>query len=259
MTRFPRTVLLLIIALSVAAPSVASAQGKSRGSSGGSSRGSGGTARSAPPSRPGSASPRAGASRPGTSSLPSRPSGTTVRPGSTSTKSTNSASRAGSTRDRGNRPGVGAATPRGDERNTRRLLIYPAPFYGGWGWDPWDSFGYGYGYGFGSRYGFGAFSRFGPYGYGSGAYGRGVGRLAAPRDRAGSIRLRVNPSSAQVYVDGALAGTVDEFNGLNEHLDLEAGTHELELRAAGFQTYQKQINVSVGKTMTERVTMKKNR
>ncbi len=73
----------------------------------------------------------------------------------------------------------------------------------------------------------------------------------------GSIRLRASPSSAKVYVDGTLMGIVDDFDGLSSHLDLAAGQHALELRADGYETYSGTINVLVGKTMTERVTLKK--
>ena len=73
----------------------------------------------------------------------------------------------------------------------------------------------------------------------------------------GSIRLRANVSSAKVYVDGTLVGTVDEFDGLTHHLDLEPGTHALELRADGYQSATKDVNVSAGKTTTERLSLKK--
>jgi hypothetical protein len=79
-----------------------------------------------------------------------------------------------------------------------------------------------------------------------------------PPARMGSIRLRVSPDTAQVYVDGALAGTVDDFNGLSSHLDLEAGPHDLELRAKGFQTYKTHIVVEADRTTTTRASLKKN-
>ena len=73
----------------------------------------------------------------------------------------------------------------------------------------------------------------------------------------GSIRLRANPDSAKVYVDGALVGTVDDFNGLRNHLELDGGTHKIELRADGYESYTGEITVEVGKTITERISLKK--
>lgn len=119
------------------------------------------------------------------------------------------------------------------------------PYFGLYGYDP---FYYGYG-------------PYRPYGYGyGGASGSSYGRDRDDRDlaRMGSIRFRVNPAHAKVYVDGALAGTVDDFDGLTSHLRIEEGSHQIELRADGYQPYSAQIKVDAGKTRTERVSLKKN-
>ena len=71
------------------------------------------------------------------------------------------------------------------------------------------------------------------------------------------MRVRADPSTAKVYVDGALAGTVDDFNGLTHHLELEAGTHQLEIRADGYQNYSTEITIETGKTITARASLKK--
>ena len=71
----------------------------------------------------------------------------------------------------------------------------------------------------------------------------------------GSVRLKVSPSSARVYIDGALVGVVDDFDGLTRHLELEAGRYALELRADGYKTYVGEVLVSAGRTKTERVSM----
>ena len=44
---------------------------------------------------------------------------------------------------------------------------------------------------------------------------------------------------------------------LSGHLALAGGMHQLELRADGYQTYSADINVAVGKTITERISLKK--
>jgi hypothetical protein len=75
----------------------------------------------------------------------------------------------------------------------------------------------------------------------------------------GSIRLKANPATAQVYVDGALVGTVDDFNGLRSHLELEAGVYQIELRADGYEPYAGELTVEAGRTLTERISLKKIR
>jgi hypothetical protein len=64
--------------------------------------------------------------------------------------------------------------------------------------------------------------------------------------------------TAAVYIDGALVGKSGDFDGLtSHHLVLEQGAHQLEIRADGYETFTKTLNVDVGKTMTERITLKK--
>jgi hypothetical protein len=186
-------------------------------------------------------------------------------------------------RDRNGRPIVGEATARVASDNS--LL----PIFGPWGrWYPWYSTRYAsnyYGYvGFDPWYRYGStrwgWCRYGTcydpfygyyypydpfygsiYGYG-GSYGGGYsssyrGDYEKERKVVGSIRLKVNPDSAKVYIDGALVGTAEEFSGLKNHLELDGGKHQIELRADGYETYSGEIDVEAGKTMTERVSMKK--
>jgi len=151
------------------------------------------------------------------------------------------------------------------------------PFFGPWGqWYPWYTGGFGWG---GSMFGYNPwnyggtcwqYGRYGawydPYSYcwdpswsDPGYYGSGGARTSAPKakETTGTLRLRVTPSDANVYIDGALVGTVEEFNGLTEHLEVDGGHRTLKLVADGYQTYTGDINVSVGRTQTVRVTLKK--
>ncbi len=59
---------------------------------------------------------------------------------------------------------------------------------------------------------------------------------ASPEAVTGGLRLEVTPTSAQVFVDGAYAGIVDDFNGHFQHLNLTPGGHHIQITAAGFQT-----------------------
>jgi PEGA domain len=161
----------------------------------------------------------------------------------------------------------------------------PVPLFGTWArWYPWQSAGLGWNLGFigynpwrysGTRWVFGRYGLWydpwNPYGYYDpyyydpyyGSYGYPASGRYADRDQSpagpetGSIRLRVTPNTAQVYVDGTLVGVVDDFDGLRNHLELPAGTHQLELRANGYETYSAVLTVTPGKTTTERVNLQK--
>jgi len=144
-------------------------------------------------------------------------------------------------------------------------------------WSPWYGYGYGYPYSYGhvaynpwvyggawswSRYRWHDPFLFDPYGYVGVPYYWPSSSTGWDDDRdqgapAGSVRLRVTPGHARVYVNGALAGVASEFAGLTDHLTLPAGTHEVELRADGYASYTSQIEVRDGRTRTERVNLKK--
>jgi hypothetical protein len=156
-------------------------------------------------------------------------------------------------------------------RPTRLVGRYYSPWY--FGGSLYSSRYYGYNP-FGWRYSpLGYYGLFGYVPYGAyyytptdpfmyGGYGGGGGVRASDRDQdddrpTGALRLRMNPRHAKVYVDGALVGTVDDFDGLRDHLEVDAGRHELEIRADGYENYRTEVIVSPGKTTTERAKLKK--
>jgi hypothetical protein len=90
---------------------------------------------------------------------------------------------------------------------------------------------------------------YGPGWYGPGYYGLGwyepYGYVAAPD--AGKIKFDTKMKDAQIFVDGAYAGTVGQLGTF----PLKAGAHDLELRAPDGQSsvYTEHINVIAGKTL----------
>lgn len=163
------------------------------------------------------------------------------------------------------------------------------PLFGPWGrYPPWFTGGYGYvsynpfvigdtrwnWYRYGSWYNpysiYGYYdpwydSWYDPYyygGYGSyGSYGSSYSSSRSSkgeeRETTGSLRVKVKPAHAKLYLDGTLIGTVDDFDGLTGHLSAEAGTHQLEFRADGYQPLTKTVTVEAGKTTTTRASLKK--
>jgi hypothetical protein len=72
----------------------------------------------------------------------------------------------------------------------------------------------------------------------------------------GGVQLDVLPWSALVYVDGALAGRVDDFRGYYHHLELPSGPHAIAIVAAGAEPHVFDIVVVPGKTLTYRTTVR---
>lgn len=110
---------------------------------------------------------------------------------------------------------------------------YAYPYYGGYPY-------YGYGYGYPN------------YGYGS-AYPGSL--TAAPGQVYGRVRIQNAPRDAQVFVDGAYAGIVDDIDGARAGLNLEAGVHRIEIRGREFATETFDVNLQAGQTITYRAHM----
>jgi hypothetical protein len=90
----------------------------------------------------------------------------------------------------------------------RPTIVYP-PWYGPWG------YGFPYQYPYPSPY---------PY---RGYY----------YDDSSNLRIQTTPRETEVYVDGARAGIVDDYDGIFQRLSLTPGEHEITLYLAGFRTW----------------------
>jgi hypothetical protein len=130
-------------------------------------------------------------------------------------------------------------------------------FYGyGYGYDPWgyyDPYGYGY---------FGGYDpMMDPYGYGGiEPYGGGYYSQGGSSSRSfeqASLRLKIKPRDATVYVDGYAAGIVDEFDGVFQRLHLDAGPHRIEIRAPGYETLTFDVRLDPDHTTTYTGELKK--
>ena len=129
----------------------------------------------------------------------------------------------------------GVAVPRGSVPPPQgpTTIVVPGGYYGGY-W-PWGFAGLGFGgyYGFGSYYGL-----YDPFalGYGYPAYGYGSVGSGSGSGLEGSLRLKIKPRDAQVFVDGLYMGIVDDFDGVFQRLHLPTGAHRVEVRAPGYET-----------------------
>lgn len=281
MTKSLSFVSSVIVATALVLPPAVEAQASRRGgssesggSSGSSRGGSGGSDTGGRVATPRASPPAPAPSGGGGESRPAAPSGgSATAPASSSGTRTAPAARgiAGSSeaaRVRTTQAIRGTAQPRGDVTENPQhpfspwgrwypwYYYSPSSYYGHVVYSPWLFGGTVWSW---NRYGWHAPYLYGPYDYFGYMpyYGSSWTDSDREPERTGSLRLRVNPSHARVYVDGALAGVADDFGGLGNHLTIPAGRHQIELRADGYQTYTAEIDVKAGRTQTERVTLKK--
>jgi hypothetical protein len=71
------------------------------------------------------------------------------------------------------------------------------------------------------------------------------------------LRLVVTPREAMVYVDGYLAGTVDEFDGVFQRLHVMPGEHEITLHLPGYRTISRRLYLSPNGSRKMTETMEK--
>jgi len=87
---------------------------------------------------------------------------------------------------------------------------------------------------------------YGPYLYGP--YGAPYGYAHDPYETSG-VRLKVHPNDARVLVDGYYAGTVDDFDGTFQQLDLKPGRHEITVKREGYRAYKFRLYAVPGRTL----------
>jgi len=133
-------------------------------------------------------------------------------------------------------------------------LGYYDPYYFGYGyrysqyWMPGYGFGFGY-FGYDPFLFGGYYDPYSSYGYGQG-YPSGGSYGAGAYHDVGSLRLKVKPANAQVYVDGYYVGVIDSFDGMFQRLEIEAGSHRVEVRAEGYEPVQFDVMLTPGETIT---------
>lgn len=158
---------------------------------------------------------------------------------------------------------VGRAVPRGAQpvyrggyRGNPRAVYLGRPAY-------WGGLGLGWGYG-----GWGGYGAWGPGwwgpGYASSMWWPGFGWWGGPAMYAppyaawgvtSDARFLVSPRTAEVYIDGALAGIVDQYDGVFQSLRLSPGTHQVSLYLDGHRRHDTNVYVAPGSTLKLRHTM----
>lgn len=142
-----------------------------------------------------------------------------------------------------------SAPPRDREGGRDRIYVYPDYWSYGRYYDPYYRSGFHLGYLAYSPWGWTpAFYGY-PYG---GGYGYGGGYYQPHGFDLGSLKIKVTPRDAEVYVDGYFAGQVDDFDGFWQSLKLDSGGYRIEIRKPGFEALQFDVHVQPDRTITYR-------
>jgi hypothetical protein len=89
-----------------------------------------------------------------------------------------------------------------------------------------------------------------PYGYTPRGYYDPI-----PGHFYGGLRITGAPREAQVFADGYYVGIVNDFDGVFQHLNLEAGPHHIEIQEPGLEPVAFDMIVQAGRTMTYHAEM----
>ena len=89
-----------------------------------------------------------------------------------------------------------------------------------------------------------------PYGYTPRGYYDPI-----PGRPYGGLRITGAPREAHVFADGYYVGIVNDFDGIFQHLNLEAGAHRIEIEVPGYETIAFDVMVQPGRTITLRADL----
>ncbi len=89
-----------------------------------------------------------------------------------------------------------------------------------------------------------------------GAPSREALSLVTPAIDRGRIRFAVQPPEAEIGVDGVTQGLASDFVS-PAYIELEPGTHRIEVRLVGFETYRAEVHVAADVTETIPVKLRR--
>lgn len=89
-----------------------------------------------------------------------------------------------------------------------------------------------------------------------GSVGVQPGVQPSPSD-TGGLSFEITPSTAQVFADGTLVGTVGQFTPTSQPLGLAAGRHHVEIRAPGYEPMSFDVDIVAGQVIPYQGTMER--
>jgi hypothetical protein len=79
--------------------------------------------------------------------------------------------------------------------------------------------------------------------------------VQAGQANVGGLSFDLTPSTAELFVDDRLIGTVGQFTPTTQPLGLEAGRHHVEVRAAGYRTLSFDVDIIAGQVIPYQGTL----
>jgi hypothetical protein len=87
--------------------------------------------------------------------------------------------------------------------------------------------------------------------------GQGSVGVQPGQENMGGLSFDITPATAEVFVDGRLAGTVGQFTPNTQPLGLPAGHHHLEVRAQGYDTLTLDVDIVAGQVTPYQGTLQR--
>src|SRR5258705_6452734 len=83
------------------------------------------------------------------------------------------------------------------------------------------------------------------------------GSIRPSQPITGGISFEIQPSNAQVYVDGQYVGTVAQFTPRSQPLGLTTGRHHIQITAPGYRTMDFEADIVAGEVLPYQGTLER--
>jgi PEGA domain len=83
------------------------------------------------------------------------------------------------------------------------------------------------------------------------------GSIRPSQPDTGGMSFEIQPSDAQVYVDGRYAGNVGQFSPTSQPLGLTAGRHHIQITAPGYRTMEFDADIVGGEVLPYQGTLER--
>ena len=83
------------------------------------------------------------------------------------------------------------------------------------------------------------------------------GSIRPSQPNTGGVSFEIQPSDAQVYVDGRYVGTVGQFSPMSQPLGLTAGRHHIQITAPGYRTMELDADIVSGEVLPYQGTLER--
>jgi len=83
------------------------------------------------------------------------------------------------------------------------------------------------------------------------------GSISPSQPNTGGMSFEIQPSNAQVYVDGRYVGIVGQFSPTSQPLGLTAGRHHIQITAPGYRTMDFDADIVAGEVVPYQGTLER--